>query len=411
MATNYGAGLYGAGAYGGRDDPFQIAGDIAVSVTVFDNTGARKGFYQTGSGEFLGCEFTIDGSGGRDFILFFANFVDIEKKDLVQITLFNSDDIFFKGVVRKIPIDGSTKLEFNYSGFGMNDYLLRANTESRSYSAKTINFIVEDLLDNVITVKTPITKNALKLDALTTTVTSIAFNYSSCNEALSQLKALAQSDGNEYNVGVDADGDFFFKARNTETLVTLVAGKKGRYGIERYEPKDSAEQRSKYFVLDKDGVYVTTVTTSEDIDIYEGKLTAPDIDNADIANWATGILTETEIVTRTATIEWQIETETPLVLIGDGNIRIISNIPNPTRVQSSPVAWGGGTWGGGLWGGGEVYGGKDIDDTLKVEQVKYIINSSQAKRVIQLGSLPEQLTQDILNIRKDLTALRVSLGR
>jgi hypothetical protein len=389
---------------------FELAGEIPAIVEVYDNTLTYKGAHQTGVGEFIGCEFTLDESGGTSFILVFADFADIEKRDIIKILLFGQTDYFFTGVVREIPIDGSTKSEFNYTGFGLGDYLIRKNTESQSYAAQTINTIVNDLLDNVIVPNTPITKNAAKIDALTTVVTAIDFKYISCQNAMKQLKDIAQSDGNEYIVGVDQTGEFFFKQRSTSTIVTLVNGKQGIYGIENYEPEDSIEERSKYFVLNKDGTFQGTVTSTEDIDLFEEKLTAPDIDDADVLNWANGILLTKEQETRQATILWQIEQTSPIVLVADGNIRILSNIP-PTELAQTQTAYGAGLYGAGLYGGGPLYSGKDLDDTLKIKQVQYIVNNSQAIRNIELGSLPVELSQAVIDVNKNVTDLRVSLGR
>jgi hypothetical protein len=389
---------------------FNLSGKIPVIVEVYDNNLTYKSVFQTGVGEFIGCEFTINESGPNSFVLAFANFADIEKKDIIKIKLFGSTSYFFTGVVRQIPIDGSTKSEFNYLGLGLSDYLLRKSTENQTYAAKTINFIVNDLLDNIIIPNTPIVKNAAKIDALTTSITAIDFKYISCQDAMKQLKDIAQSDGNEYVVGVDTEGEFFFKQRDTSTIVELVVGKQGDYGIENYEPEDSFEARTKYFVLNKDGTFQLSVTSTEDNDLFEDKLTAPDINNADVANWANGILLSKEQETRQASILWRIEREDPTLLVADGNIRILSNRP-PTDITVEQLGYGEGFYGGGFYGGGPLYSGRDLDDTLKVKQVRYIVNSGQAIRNIELGSLPVELSKAIINVNQDVTDLRISLGR
>lgn len=408
--NSYGSRTYSAGVYGGRADPFSLTGKTAIIVEVYDNTGAFKGLYQSGTGTLLGIEFSIDTSGPRDFILRFGGFVDIEKKDLIKIRVFNSLDYFFTGVVRRIPIEGSTENKYDYSGFGLNDYLIRANTESQSYTADTIYNIVIDLLDNIITSKTPIIKNLTKIDTLSTTVTAIDFNYISCQEAMEQLKALAQSDGNEYVIGVDSAGDFFFKQRSDEVKATLVVGKDGRFGIQDYSPQDSIEEITKYFVLNKDGTYITTINSTLGNDIFEQKITAPDIDDADIPNWAQGQLTSSEITSRQASILWPIANESPEFIIADGQLRIISNIAPPQGVDVDWTPWGFGTWGSGLWGGGK-YEGYDLDDTLRILEVRYVISAQTAERRIQLGGRAVDLENLIVDVNKDLENLRVSLGR
>ena len=410
MSFTYGSRDYAQGAYGGKDDVYNLNGVIAGVVEVYDPTGAFKGLHQTGVGEFLGLDFSMDTSGSKEFTLYFATFADIDKKDLIKIKLFDADDYFFTGVVRRVPIEGSTKLEFNYSGFGLNDYLLRMNTESQNYAGDTISDIIDDLIDTIITVKSPVNRNNNKLDAISTVVNDITFKYISVKQALEQLRDLAQSDGNEYIVGVDADGDFFFKQRSSEVKASLVVGKKGRYGIEEYQPEDSIEEKTKYYVLDKDGTFVTTVSSTIDNDVFEEKITAPDIATADVSNWATGILTTTEQVTRQATINWEIEKNSPTVLLADGDIRVISNIPSTVSQLSTSFLYGTGVYGANIYGG-EQYQGLDLDDTLKIKEVSYTLNSATAQRTIQLGGFAVELERQIVDLNKNVETLRISLGR
>jgi len=409
MSYSFGTPEYGDRPYGGKVNPYNISA-IPIIIEWYDNSLAYKGVYQSGVGDFLGCEFSLDESGCRDFILYFAQSVSIEKKDIIKIKIFNSDDYFFTGVIREIPINGSTEASYNYSGFGLNDYLVRINAESQSYANDTIQDILDDLLDSIIVLKTPIVKNATKIIPPNITITSFEINYSQMNSVLDSLKKIAASDGNEYITGIDQEGEFFFRPRNTETKITLVVGKKGKYGIDQYEPDDEYQARTKYYVLDKDGTYVTTVSSTEDNDIYEEKITAPDIDNTSIEKWAEGLLRENEINTRRASIQWKIEEQLPLLLIADGRIRILSNIPPTTSTAPNPIPYGSDHYGDNLYGGGQ-YTGKDLDDLLTVREVRYILTGSSSVREIQLGALPVRLDDKILNVRKDLLDLRISLGR
>ena len=407
--SDYGSGAFTTGPYGGRKQYFSKSG-IAVLIEHYDNGLGFKGLFQTGVGDFLGCNFTIDESGPRDFILFFSAAVNIEKKDIIKIKIFNSLDYFFTGVIRETPIDGSTKQEYNYTGFGLTDYFVRTNAEVRNYSSKTLYYIVDDILDNVLLPKAPaIIRNDSKIILPDITITSLITNYSQVTEVLRTLKKIAASDGNNYVIGVDASGEFFFKPRSQETIVSLVVGKRGNYGIDNYEPIDEIEQRTKYFVLDKDGNYVTTISSTEDNDIYEDKLTAPDLDNASIILWAQGILTESEIISRSATINWKIEPWDPILLVGDGNIRIMSSIPAETTEMPEENPYGSGVYGSGLYGGGQ-FTGIDIIDILRCVEVQYSLTAAQGIRIIQLGSLPIRLEDRIEDVRKELVDLTVSLG-
>lgn len=409
MSYAYGSRDYGYGFYGGRTD-HPVDFYRAALVEVYDPTGALKSIFQTGSSSLISMSFTHDEAGCRDFSLSFSGYVNIGKKDTVRIRLFDSDDYFFRGVVRSIPIDGSTKLEFNYSGFGLVDYLSRITTDDQDYTGDTVEDIVNDLLDTVITVKTPITKNPLKLvfDS-TITVTEIVMHYETVMDGLKTIRDIANSDGSDYVYGVDADGEFFFRPRDTVLKASLVVGKRGRMAIPAYEPQDSFEAKSALIVLKKDGTYYATYTSTEDIDIYEEKLTAPDINDADLDNWAEGQLLIKEVETRQATVQWEVERVLPTRLFADGWLRIVSQIP-PDNLNVGTSLFGTGTFGSGIFGGVQ-YDGKLIDDTLKIKEVAYEISGAGASRKIQLGAIPVRLDRDMIEIHKDVKSLRTSLGR
>lgn len=407
MAEAFGSNQYTDGPYGGYDNPPFPTG-IGTTIELYDNTLARKLTFQTGSGDFIGVQFTVDESGSRDFILFFAAPQIIEKKDIIKIRLFNSDDYFFTGVVRAVPIEGSTKAEYNYGGFGLNDYLIRMNAGPLSYSAKTLDYILNDIADNVIVVKSPIIKNAAKIVPPDITI-DFDINYSQIPEVLNAIKQIANSDG-QYVTGVDQEGEFFFREKSQEIKKFLAVGKTGRNNINDYQPEDQTQIRTKYYLLDKDGAYISTISSTEDNDIFEEKLVAPDIDNATAIKWAEGILAENETLTRRATIKWKIENSAPLVLMADGNLRIHSETPPTDIAAPNPNPYGSGTYGSGLYGGGQPTW-KVLDDTLQVKEVTYTLTGKEATRTIELGSLPVRLDETIITVNKKLTDLQISLGR
>lgn len=391
MSFTYGSRTYGAGRYGGLSDPYDFTYP-AVSVSVYDANGNRKGFYQTGSGGFLGADFSHNESGCNQFTLYFTGYANIAKKDTIKIMVFDSLDVFFMGVVREIPIDGSTKREFNYSGYGLSDYLERINSGNNTYNSTVYDAVI-DLLDNYITVNTPITKNLTKISANLDLITLTAYetSYNNVNSVLSDLRKIMNSDGNNYICGVDQTGDLFFLPRSTEVKKTLIVGKTGRNGIAKYEPNDTGEPVTSLIVLRDDGTYWNTITdTGTTNDIKEEKIQAPAMDDADLALWAAGQLAEKKLTSHEAAIDWQIERWSPTLLLVDGQIRIISNIPPLSSYVMSGSAYGSGTYGSGLYGG-TLYGGKDIDDTLPILSVDYKLSNKQAVRNIKLGPVSREV--------------------
>jgi len=405
----YGDDRFGKYLYGGGVPPVSHDANGAVFVEVYDQNGNYKTSFQAGVGNFLGCSFTHDVSGCRDFTLNFSSKQNLIKRDRIKISIFNSIDCFFTGVVRKIPIDGSTEAKYEYTGFGYNDFLIRINTESKVYANKTINYVVMDLLDTVIVVKSPITKNLAKISCPAITLPTCDFGYNKMQDALDALKKIAASSGVEYITGVDREGDFFFRPRLTDIQKTLIVSARGDDGIDEYSPEEESEPRSKYFLFDKAGLYINTIVSLDDIDIFEEKLVAPEIDNASAKLWAEGAMIEKNAVEKRATIRWRIEQSYPVVMVADGTVRVICNIP-PTDLILTGLGYGMGYYGEGLYGG-EQYNGKDLDDILKIVQVKYTLMPGVMMRDIELGSLPVRMDDQIISVNKNLVDLRISLGR
>jgi len=382
---------------------------------VYDKNGNIKGFFQSGADALVGVEFTHEDTGCGEFSLTFAQFVDIAKSDRIKIFVLDTELCFYAGVVRGVPIEGSTSTAFQYTGYGLNDYFQRMNTGFLEYgttgdtgSAGALTDIVFDLLDTVITVKAPILKDALLIDLPDIDLNYLVSNYGQVSSLLSSLKSIADSTGTEYNYGVNAQGYFFFKPRSEALRATLLVGKRGPHGIEAYEPSDDEEQRTKLFVLRNDGSLLITLTSGEDNDIYEERLKGPVLDDASLLLYATGYMYQKQRATRSASITWKIEDASPLFVDADGYVRVISSVPPCVNKTMAAYYWGRGAWGSGPWGG-EAYEGYDVDDTLAIKSVAYTISSTEATRQLTLGAKPVKLESMIADIYKSLADLEVSV--
>jgi hypothetical protein len=379
---------------------------IPCTIELYDNNLARKNTFQTGAGNLVRCEFSHGESGCLGFSLQFGSDKDIVETDIVKIKLYESDDNFYTGVVRKTPIAGSSRTDYTYSGYGLNDYLARLSGQSQTYTSQTLSYIVNHLLDNIIVPSSPITKDAslISLPAITITM---GINYINMPQNFDAIKKIANSSG-DYVYGVNREGKFFFQPRSTTQMATLAVGAEGDYGIPDYNPQYTDEPVSKIYLKDKDGVYLGSYTSSEDIDINEINLTAPDIDNTSAGLWAQGELAQREIRRKRASIRWKIEEEDPTLLIGDGTLRITSVVPPTTEQQKS--SFGEGDFGTGPFGG-YPYTGFNLDDILRVVRVRYVISAMEAIRYIELGTLPVSMDEQLVQVNKKLTELIVSLGR
>jgi hypothetical protein len=402
----YGSGLYGRGLAAGVNN---IAGFAPTQVWIWDKNNNFKEMYQAGSSDLVSIEFAHGVKGCGAFTLQFSTSADIVQADRIKIRLFNSDQYFYTGVVRSVPEPGSTKNGFQYTGLGYNDYFGRLNTGAKSYANKTIAYIAYDLLSTKFLGTTPVLYDAARFSPPVITLTSLIANYCSVNDVFDALVKIANSTGIEYNVGVDKDSYFFFRPRDTEIAEILTVGTKGKWSIQSYEPESSNDPRTSLVILDKDGVYLTTINSLLNNDVFVDKVTAPDVDAATAILWGQGQLAAMERTTLSATVEWPIESYYPDVLVADGFIRVICTIPPKKQITVAGTAWGDGNWGDGLWGSVAPQW-TNRDDTLTVNEVKYKLDGKKASRTIALGALPLRLEDSIVDIDKKLTSLEVSLG-
>jgi hypothetical protein len=408
MSGFYGLDVYGGGLYGRTSPVFPV--NVPIQVWVWNKNNQFRNMFQAGASPLSGIAFSHSERGCGSFSLQFAEAVSIAKDDRIKIRLFNSDQYFYTGAVRKVPILGSTKRGFEYSGFGFNDYFQRILTGSLSYAADLIETIVIDVVENILVPVTPIAYSVDRIDCPAITITSLTANYSTVGELFDALLKIANSSGVEYMYGVDKDGYFFFRPRLDKVVQILTVGTSGKYSIQSYEPEDSNEARTRIVVLDKDGVYLDTLNSTEDNEIWEEKVTAPDVSNADAVLWAQGILAEKERTTRSASIEWKIEDNFPDVVVADGYIRVIGSTPPTQQITVAGTAFGAGLFGSGLFGGGPVSEWKILDDTLAIKEIKYTINGKKATRSIELGLIPARLEDAIVDVDRKLADLKISLG-
>ena len=223
--NTYGYSTYGSGPYGGFL-PRPFISTIPATIEVYDYVGRLKQSYQSGACDLVSMDFAHAESGCKDFTLTFGSIKNIAKNDHIKIKIFTSDKYFFTGVVRTIPIKGSTSSNYSYTGFGWNDYFQRLNTGSMSLGGNTVAYIVLFLVQHVIQLNTLITLNYAKIAPLTMTVATCDFSRVNLKDAFDALQNIANSDGSNYRYGVDETGDFFFMPHDTTTQATLIAGKR-----------------------------------------------------------------------------------------------------------------------------------------------------------------------------------------
>jgi len=409
MSTAYGRGKYGAGPYSGRTPPI-LPALYPIQLWVWSRTGTLKAMYQLGSSPLVSLQFLHNDTGCADCTIEFASPVDIVKSDLIKIRL-GIDQWYYTGVIRRVPIAGVTTQGYTYTGLGYNDYFNRIMTGNDSFATKTISYILNYVITTYIITNTPINYNVGKLNPPAITVTSLSMPFVYIKDVFDTMLNLANSTGIEYLYGVDKDGDFYFQPRSSNVMSTLFTANTGRYGIPAYEPQDTIEELTALIVLRNDKTYYGTINSVLNNDIYMDKVNAPTMSDADLLNWATGILMDRQRTLRSASIEWPITFPDELnPIVADGYLRIMSTIPPAQQQTATYTTCGDGNCGDGICGGSDAQPYTTSDDTLAIKQVEYDISTSGATRKIELGTIPLLLEDAILKVQKKLQTVQISLG-
>ena len=120
------------------------------------------------------------------------------------------------------------------------------------YSSKTIEYIVEDIIDNHIVGNTDITKGTISATGFTVD------SYSINTDALSAIQDLADIVGSR-EWGVDANREFFFKARSTSTGFRYPLGRK----ITDFSVDNSSTDIVNRVIVQGDGTFTRTVNDAK----------------------------------------------------------------------------------------------------------------------------------------------------
>jgi len=118
---------------------------------------------------------------------------------------------WFTGFVEKMPKPGQTALPFIFSGFGFYNQLDWV-VVTGSYMDWDIGDIVADIISAVVAAQTQILYNPAKIETVGYLIKSIDFDHIRAKDALQMLAEIAQ----DHEFGVDSDGDFFFRAIETD---------------------------------------------------------------------------------------------------------------------------------------------------------------------------------------------------
>ena len=300
MSKLFGETLFGSELWGGTLGaviPFVDSGN-RFRVLFYNSIGGKIADYNSATGQRIieSIDFELNETGCGAFKIEFTRQPElIAVGDIIEIYLMDDSTPYYKGYVQHIPEDGRTDKSFVYSGFGLiaklDDIIINTILTSRE-----IGGAITYLLETEILPKQPfILENLSKIELTGLTAQVMDFSLTKAKKAIFDLVNQA---GN-YTAGVDALGEFFFKARST--AIQQAAVKAVAKHISTFTPSQNNQNIVNKIFINAGVVsagsnyitYVEDLASQAGYGIKEDVETIPTTTNiTDATRWAQRILTD-----------------------------------------------------------------------------------------------------------------------
>jgi hypothetical protein len=226
----------------------------------------------------------------------------------VDIYLYGDSNPWYSGYILKFPQSGSTKIVYEYEGFGFYNQLDDVYIQA-SHTNKQVSTIVDLLVRTIIEPYTDIVYHAANIQDTDYEIQSIRWDHVSAKDVMKELSELAGG----FLFGVDEHRRFFFRAKDTSINenARFWVGKH----LETFIPDadyDKIKNRLHIYagiVTGGEGTktnYIYTVNDNASQALYgikAEKLTIPSaLDNTDATQWGNYKLTEKKDPIQTAKV-------------------------------------------------------------------------------------------------------------
>lgn len=250
-----------------------FAGTVATSGTVtisypLQTSGYAVKFYNAGgikvkefSSEMqdtpvLEIQFTLEQTGCADFAIAFGSYQDFIVYNMrVDIHLLGDANPWFSGFITKRPKLGTSAETYEYDGSGfydkLNDVII-----NRSYENTELSAMVKAIAKQDLAAKTKVLYNGSKIYTTAYTASKMQFKYQAAIDAIGDLADMAAN----YNYGVDAQRELFFRPISSDVLYTFVQD----YHFQNFEPEDNVKNLANHIYVKASSAYVTALSEAAD---------------------------------------------------------------------------------------------------------------------------------------------------
>lgn len=238
-------GVYGWGQVGSRLygkgypwTPFQrspVTGAAAAVLTLTSSSGALLGRIRTDIQKSILKSFrgTIDERGNAGFEMVLNSLPDFRLPSMSIITLAvagGSPLNWFQGRILRVPDQGTARVEYKYTGFGVRKSLSSDTVGEGTFPAQTdVGVIVFQIVRDIIAPFTQIKFNAGKIQTSTGVFTAET-QFVQETDLARLLTGYAKMAGARWYV--DGDGEFVFEVRTDALVRNWIIG----YDVMQFEP-------------------------------------------------------------------------------------------------------------------------------------------------------------------------------
>jgi len=314
-------------------------------------------------------------------IEFGTNFnVKIYRKNLTT----GDYDLWYQGrIENKVANVKGQKEEITIKGMGYQSVLSDIYVDT-DYSSKTVEYIVDDIIDTDVVPNTDITKGTISATGFT------ADTYEVNTDAMSAIQSLSDLAGTR-EWGVDENREFYFKARSSTVGFVYPFGRK----VLGFSTDSSYKEMVNRVIVtggDVAGSPFSRIVNDTSSQTKYGRRDKTIQNSAIVTNdvadqFGNALLTEYKSVVRRAKIDILDE------------IRIESTIPIPLfQMRPRGTKWGERKWGTFLWSGLINY---------QVNRIQYKLdNQSNLTISIQLGQLRPNIAESINQLEHKIDQVR-----
>jgi hypothetical protein len=242
-------------------DDASIEPGFSIAVGFYSPSGEFVGNLQTsqdGAG-FINFEIIENRIGGLDSFEFeIARRVDIPFYPLLECRFFISGQKWYTGELIYQPTQDKRETTYTYEGNGYAEYMKRIKVNT-TYSNKTLEYIIDDLIRNQVVSKSRIIYNPELIEPPNISITKFEIKNKDIWKTMERLLEIANYDynTNQYTFGVDKNRHFYFKEVSQEVDMGFFEGF-------QYQNPDTKENFKK--VINQINIY-RTQENSQDVEL------------------------------------------------------------------------------------------------------------------------------------------------